>query len=132
MLFLLDTNALVELRRKNPILIGNLKRRAPSSICYSVISIGEIHKGIVQHPLEKAIAMWDHWKQLLAPFAPIDFTTEAAMTWGRLLHETRKQQIGPRDLLIAATALACGMTVVTHNTREFNRIKGLLVEDWQA
>ena len=132
MLFLLDINALVELRRKNPILMTNLKRHAPSSICYSVISVGGIHKGIVQHPLEKAIAMWDHWKQMLAPFAPIDFTSEAAMTWGRLLHETRKQQIGPRDLLIAATALAYGMTVVTHNTREFNRIEGLLFEDWQA
>lgn len=132
MLFLLDTNALVELRRKNPVLIANLKRQTPASICYSVISIGEIHKGIVQHPLKKAIAMWDHWKQLLAPFAPIDFTSEAAMTWGRLLYETRKQQIGPRDLLIAATALAYGMAVVTHNTREFSRIEGLLVEDWQV
>ncbi len=131
MLFLLDTNALVELRRKNPTLIANLKKQVPASICYSVISIGEIHKGIVQHPLEKAIAMWDNWKLLLAPFAPIDFTSEAAMTWGRLLHETRKQQIGPRDLLIASTALAYGMTVVTHNTREFSRIESLLVEDWQ-
>jgi tRNA(fMet)-specific endonuclease VapC len=54
------------------------------------------------------------------------------MTWGRLLHETRKQQVGPRDLLIAATALVNGMTVVTHNGREFNRIEGLLVEDWQV
>jgi tRNA(fMet)-specific endonuclease VapC len=132
MLFLLDTNVLVELRRKNPILIARLKRHPPSSLCYSVISIGEIHKGIVQHPMEKGIAMWHHWKQLLAPFAPLDFTSEAAMTWGRLLHETRMQQVGPRDLLIAATALVNGMTVVTHNVREFNRIEGLMVEDWQV
>jgi tRNA(fMet)-specific endonuclease VapC len=39
--------------------------------------------------------------------------------------------IGPRDLLIAATALVYGMAVVTHNAREFNRIEGLRVEDWQ-
>lgn len=132
MIFLLDTNVLVELRRKNPVLIANLKRHSPGSLCYSVISVGEIHKGIVQHPLEKAMVMWDHWKYLLEPFAPIDFTMEAAMTWGRLLHETRKQQIGPRDLLIAATAMTFGMTVVTHNQREFTRIDGLLVEDWQG
>jgi tRNA(fMet)-specific endonuclease VapC len=132
MLYLLDTNALVELRRKHPILIANLKQHAPASICYSVISIGEIHKGIVQHPLEQGAAMWGHWKLLLAPFAAIDFTSEAAMIWGRLLHETRKQPVGPRDLLIAATALSCGMTVVTHNIREFNRIEGLPVEDWQV
>jgi tRNA(fMet)-specific endonuclease VapC len=131
-LFLLDTNALVELRRKNPVLIANLQRHSPASLCYSVISIGEIHKGIIQHPIAKAAVMWDHWKQLLGPFAPIDFTMEAAMTWGRLLHETRKQQVGPRDLLIAATAMALGMTVVTHNLRAFCRIEGLPVEDWQA
>jgi tRNA(fMet)-specific endonuclease VapC len=131
-LYLLDTNVLVELRRKHPILVSRLKSHPPSCLCYSVISIGEIHKGIVQHPMAKAIAMWEHWKQLLAPFAPLDFTSEAAMIWGRLLHETRKQQIGPRDLLIAATALGNGMTVVTHNVREFNRIEGLLVEDWQV
>ena len=132
MLFLLDTNVLVELRRKNPALVARLKGHPPSCLCYSVISIGEIHKGIVQHPMEKALAMWGHWKQLLAPFAALDFTGEAAMTWGRLLHETRRQQVGPRDLLIAATALCNGMAVVTHNVREFNRVEGLLVEDWQA
>ena len=131
MLYLLDTNALVELRRNNPILVGRLKQHRPAAICYSVISIGEIHKGIVQHPPEKAMPMWDHWRLLLAPFAPIDFTLETAMTWGRLLHETRKQELGPRDLLIAATALAYDMTVVTHNLRDFTRIEGLRVEDWQ-
>jgi len=34
--------------------------------------------------------------------------------------------------LIAATALACNCTLVTHNLREFGRVPGLLVEDWQA
>ena len=131
MLYLLDTNVLVELRRKNPVLIANVKKHPPAALCYSVISIGEIHKGIIQHPLEKSIAMWGHWKQLLAPFAAVDCTSEAAMVWGRLLHETRKQQVGPRDLLIAATALSFGMVVITHNVQEFRRVDGLVVEDWQ-
>jgi tRNA(fMet)-specific endonuclease VapC len=39
--------------------------------------------------------------------------------------------IGPYDLLIAAQAKARGMTLVTHNTREFGRIFGLTIEDWQ-
>ena len=132
MLYLLDTNVLVELRRKNPILIAHLKRHPPSCLCYSVISVGEIHKGVVQHPAPKGMAMWENWKRLLSPFAPVDFTFGAATVWGRLLHETRKQPIGPRDLLIAATALADGMVVVTHNLREFNRVEGLCVEDWQV
>jgi tRNA(fMet)-specific endonuclease VapC len=40
--------------------------------------------------------------------------------------------IGARDLMIAATALAHGLAVVTHNTDEFRRIDGLVVEDWQG
>ena len=39
--------------------------------------------------------------------------------------------IGPNDLLIASIALANGLTLVTHNTREFSRIPGLKLEDWQ-
>ena len=39
--------------------------------------------------------------------------------------------IDPNDLLIAATALANSVTIVTHNTREFSRVKGLRIEDWE-
>lgn len=131
MLYLLDTNVLIELRRKNPVVIANMKQRPPTSLCYSVITLGEIQKGVVQHPPDHGLMMWAQWRQLLAPFSCLDFTAEAALIWGRLLHETRKQQLGPRDLLIAATAFSNGMTVITHNTREFQRVDGLMVEDWQ-
>ena len=40
--------------------------------------------------------------------------------------------IGPYDLLIAAIALANGCTLVTHNTQEFSRIPGLVLEDWES
>jgi tRNA(fMet)-specific endonuclease VapC len=80
---------------------------------------------------EKAATLWGQWRGLLAPFTAIDFTAPAAVIWGQLLHTTRKQPIGPRDLLIAATALADGMTVVTHNVNEFQRITTLMLEDWQ-
>jgi tRNA(fMet)-specific endonuclease VapC len=48
-------------------------------------------------------------------------------------HELEKAggMIGPNDLLIAAIALANGLTLVTHNA-EFRRVQGLRVEDWQA
>ena len=42
------------------------------------------------------------------------------------------QLIGPNDLLIAATALAHGAILVTHNTAEFSRVPGLLIEDWEV
>ncbi len=40
--------------------------------------------------------------------------------------------IGPNDMLIAAIALANNLTVVTHNTREFSRVEGLRIEDWET
>jgi tRNA(fMet)-specific endonuclease VapC len=61
----------------------------------------------------------------------VDFTPGAAMIWGSLLHEIRMQPIGPRDLLLAATALAGGLVMVSHPVREFGRFQGIPVEDWQ-
>ena len=40
--------------------------------------------------------------------------------------------IGPNDLLIAATARAHDLVLVTHNTREFSRVSGLQIDDWEA
>ena len=46
--------------------------------------------------------------------------------------ETRGIPIGPYDLQIAAIALANNLTLITHNTREFGRMGGLQVEDWEV
>ncbi|MBM3788553.1 MAG: type II toxin-antitoxin system VapC family toxin [Acidobacteria bacterium] len=48
----------------------------------------------------------------------------------RLDLEARGSPIGPIDTLIAATALAHGAILVTHNVREFERVAGLIIEDW--
>lgn len=50
----------------------------------------------------------------------------------RLDLERSSRPIGPNDLLIAATARAHDLVLVTHNTREFSRIAGLRIEDWGA
>lgn len=46
--------------------------------------------------------------------------------------EERGQLIGANDLLIAAIALAHDLTLVTHNTAEFSRVRGLQMEDWEG
>jgi tRNA(fMet)-specific endonuclease VapC len=46
--------------------------------------------------------------------------------------ETQGTPIGGNDLLIAATAIAHGLILVTHNTREFGRVAGLKIEDWET
>jgi tRNA(fMet)-specific endonuclease VapC len=71
---------------------------------------------------------------LLAPHVSLPFDDPAADQYALIRHhlESIGQVIGPLDLQIAAIALAYGCTLVTHNTGEFSRVPGLVVEDWQV
>jgi tRNA(fMet)-specific endonuclease VapC len=62
----------------------------------------------------------------------LDFPGEAALDYGRIRADlkSRGAMIGANDLLIAAHARYLGLTLVTNNTREFGRVKGLKVENW--
>lgn len=72
-------------------------------------------------------------QQALLPFERFAFDpVECVRQYGliRAVLEKAGKSIGPLDLLIAAQALALDATLITHNTREFRRVPGLLVEDW--
>ncbi len=64
----------------------------------------------------------------------VPFDDLAADVYGRIRADLERQgqAIGPNDTLIAAIALANGLTIVTHNTAEFSRVSGLLIEDWHT
>ena len=76
------------------------------------------------------------WKvsnaQLLAAIQQIPLDREAAIESARIRIdlEARGLPIGPIDLLIAGTAVSRGAVLVTNNTKEFSRIKGLRLSDW--
>jgi tRNA(fMet)-specific endonuclease VapC len=67
-------------------------------------------------------------------FERLDYTEQDALVAGdlRAALAAKGTPIGPYDVLIAGQALARDLTVVTHNTREFQRVSGLRVEDWQS
>jgi tRNA(fMet)-specific endonuclease VapC len=71
--------------------------------------------------------------RLRGDYASLPFNDQAADQYGRLRAHLASQgtPIGPNDMLVAAIALANGLTLVTHNTREFSRVPGLTLEDWQ-
>ena len=73
-------------------------------------------------------------QQFLARFISLSFGDEAAIVLGevRAVLASAGTPIGPYDLQIAAIALANDLTLVTHNTREFSRVNGLRLEDWQV
>jgi len=66
-------------------------------------------------------------------FKSLPFDDAAADTYGRIRADltARGTPIGPNDLMIAAIALAHHLTLVTHNIREFGRVEGLHLEDWE-
>jgi tRNA(fMet)-specific endonuclease VapC len=70
----------------------------------------------------------------LTPLASFPFDDQAAEVHADRRAELASQgaSIGPYDLMIAAIAIVNGSTVVTHNVREFSRVRGLLYEDWQT
>jgi tRNA(fMet)-specific endonuclease VapC len=71
--------------------------------------------------------------RFLKPYATLPYDDVAAHEYGRIRAylENAGTPIGPYDLQIAAIALIHGLIIVTHNTREFERIPGLKVEDWE-
>jgi len=74
----------------------------------------------------------DRLERFLLPLEIVPFDTEAARHYGRIRSELKRLggPIGSNDLLIAAHALALDATLVTNNVREFSRIGGLRVEQW--
>jgi len=71
--------------------------------------------------------------ELFADFTSVPFDDAAARKYGEIRSDLARMgtRIGPNDLLIAAIALVNESVLITHNTREFKRVAGLKVEDWE-
>ena len=72
-------------------------------------------------------------KQFVDYFVSYPFDDAVAEIYGQIRADLAQQgkPIGPNDLIIAAIALANDCILVTHNTREFSRVAGLSLEDWE-
>ena len=104
-------------------------RPADVSLC-SVVKAELLHGAEKYGNRERRLSLL---RELFAPYASLPFDDAAAAEYARIRHdlETAGNVIGPSDLMIAAIALANNQTLVTHNTVEFTRVRGLVVEDWQ-
>ena len=131
MIWLLDTNMLIFAARDRPRAARRrLQEVSPDDVAVSSISIAELWFGAEKSddPDRKRAA----WKRFLEPFPVLAFDRPAAEKHARLRFLLRHEQIGERDLLVAAIAFAHGLIVVTHNLSEFSRVPGLKVEDWSS
>jgi tRNA(fMet)-specific endonuclease VapC len=129
--WLLDTNALIQsVSGRPPRVRAELRRRSPAEVTLCSVTVAELWYGAAKHadPARKRAA----WMRVLAPFDVLPFDRAAAEHHAEIRYALRHNPIGERDLFIAAIAVANGLRVVTHNTREFKRVPGLVVEDWSA
>ena len=130
MRFLLDTSICVFALRGHAGTAVRLGRVAGADIAVSVITVAELRVGVRKS--REAEVRQLALTAFLAPFPVLPFDAAAVDRYvgARCALEGEGRPIGERDLIIAATALAHELTVVTNNTREFGRVPGLRVEDW--
>ncbi len=133
MRYLLDTNTcIVYLKGRNLTLKQRLEAVPISEIAVCSIVKAELCFGAMKsaNP-ERNFALQ---QAFLAQFVSLPFDDLSATTFGviRSQLETQGIPIGAYDLQIAAIALAHNITLVTHNIREFERVNGLQIEDWES
>jgi tRNA(fMet)-specific endonuclease VapC len=131
--YLLDTNVcIIYLKGRNLNLKQRLEAISVQEIAVCAIVKAELCFGAMKsaNP-ERNFALQ---QTFLAQFSSLPFDDLAATTFGviRAQLETKGISIGAYDLQIAAIALANNLTLVTHNTREFERVDGLQLEDWEV
>ncbi len=130
--FLLGTNILSNLiRRPQGRIAERLIREGEGSVCTSIILASELRFGAAKCGSARLAAQLE---AVLAALEILPFEEPAARRYGELRDRLERQgtPIGPNDMLIAAHALAVGLTVVTDNVREFSRVPGLSLDNWLA
>jgi len=131
MKYLVDKNILIYLMNsKSQTLLKKFTSKSIDDFCVSSITVAELIYGANKSRnrkknLNAAIKM-------LSPFTIMDFTSQDAFEYGdiRADLEQKGKVIGANDLLIASQARRMKLTVITANTREYERVEGLKVENW--
>lgn len=133
MTYLLDTNACIRLLNGSaPPLVERLRRHHVTDIALCSVVKAELTYGAFRSSrVAENLRLLDHF---FAPFVSLPFDDRCVEVYGRIRSDLERAgtPIGPNDLMIAATAVANDLTLVTANTREFSRVIGLALENWES
>lgn len=134
--YILDTDTFSLYLRHSSVVVGAVVRHLSYQVAVSIITVQEIWDGwaavIAKAKTPEQVASaysrltdtlneLKHWP--VVPFPPGAVTRYAAL-------KKQKLNVGANDLKIAAIAIETGAVVVTHNRRDFERIPGVVLEDW--
>ncbi len=131
MKYMLDTNIIIYIIKHRPeAVFRRFQELAPSDFCISAVTMAEMEYGISKssRPEQNRIA----FDLFISGIDILSFDDAAAEEYGPIRAGLEKDgmPIGPNDLLIAAHAKSRDLILVTNNTREFDRVEGLTVENW--
>ncbi|GAA5131234.1 type II toxin-antitoxin system tRNA(fMet)-specific endonuclease VapC [Alloalcanivorax gelatiniphagus] len=128
--YMLDTNICIFTIKNRPAAVRESFRERQGSLCISSVTLMELIYGA-----ERSARRRDNLEVVegfAARLEVLDYGTEAAAHTGDLRAELARAgtPIGPLDQMIAGHARSRSLVLVTHNTREFDRVPGLRIEDW--
>ena len=130
-LYMLDTDTCSYImKRSNQTVVKRLRAVPVTDVCLSVITKSELLYGVEVSPRR------DQDATALQAFLPhveiLEFHEDADTHYAQIRADLKKrgQMIGANDLFIAAHARSLGLRLVTNNTAEFGRVKGLTLENW--
>lgn len=131
---LIDASVLIERERQSLDLEPHLQQREAEEFFLSVITGSELLHGVHRASNAGIRARRAAWVEAILecfPLLPVDMPIARAhaQLWAELAR--RGEMIGPYDLWLAASCVAHGLTLVTANVREFERVPGLEVEQWR-
>lgn len=128
--YLLDTNSVIYVIKRRPPSVREVFNRHHGHMAISAVTLAELMHGAEKSsdPPRNLAAVEDFCSRL----AVLPYAERAASHYGsiRTVLEARGRPIGVNDLHIAAHARSEGLTLVSNNLREFERVPGLLIENW--
>ena len=130
MTYLLDTNICIYIINEQPAqVLQRVIQAGRESLAISTVTVAELAFGVAKSTRADSRTKLENF---LSKFPILDWGQDAAWVYGnvRKALEAKGQRIGERDLLLACQALALDATMVTNNTREFERVEGLKLENW--
>ena len=131
MTYMLDTNICIYVMKNRPEkVLQRFREELDGGLCISSITLAELEYGMKHssNPAQNEQALL----RFLAPLSILPFGAAAASEYSalRTYLQNKGTPIGPLDMLIAGHALAEGLTLVTNNVREFERVPDLRLENW--
>jgi tRNA(fMet)-specific endonuclease VapC len=131
-MYLLDTNTVsLALRGRAPHAVERLRAVPRTNVAVSVVTATELRFGIAKKPSTRVRTVVEQFLDTVQVL-PLERAVEKPYADLRAALERLGRPIGALDMIIAAHSLAIGAILVTNNTREFRRVRGLSCEDWTA